>query len=850
MNSQKIKEISKFYLSPLKEKIENKKKRLTSAYIKTIENKKVVSNTFLLEAYHGVSLTGNVYALFTQLLKEETLKNAQFYWATVNLNDPMIQKIKNEYPEYSNIHFVEYESKKYFTLLATCHYLLNDTSFMPYFIKREEQVYVNTWHGTPLKTLGLDIKACGLSDHKNIQRNFLHTDYLLMPNKFTADRLVKSHDLDGILNSKVFLTGNSRVDLTLNKKREEVIKLLNLPIDKKLVLYAPTWKKNLAETTEKDILNLLNEVKEIQKVLGNEYKVLLKTHYFIYDYFVEHNYEKEVVPNWVDTNELLTCIDRLITDYSSIFFDFLPTKKPVYFYIPDKEFYDETRGFYLSLDELPGSLCTTFEELRQALIINDSEYENINRINYLNYLETFCSYDDGQSRKRAVDIFINSNPAREKSISYLSNKKKLVFYCGGFFNNGITMSAINLSKMINYDKYDVVFMDTDKMQSEKVNNIKKVDPRVHFIYKFGAVNRSYLNTIRQNMLYRQGMDSKYINKEKLKRHLNHEFNRVTGKLPVDVAIDFGGYNKMFTALLAMADVPKKVVYLHNVMMEEYNKVIGDKFKHKWNLKVIFSLYRYFDKVISVSESANEQNQKDLARYVPEYKEKMDYVNNTIDGKLILKAAHVDDKLNKGKNIYSTWDSDGRTVFYEDNEKDTGILTLKGFIAPSKENINFVNVARLSPEKNHLSLIEAFSKLVNENNKCHLYILGNGPLKAEIKNKIIETRMQKHIHLLGHMENPAMFVNLCDCFILTSHYEGQGLVLLEAMIIGKPVIGTDVPGIHSVLDNSKGLLVSNSVEGIHQGMQKFINGELTAVNFDYQAYNQEALADFYRKVCWD
>src|SRR5699024_144469 len=103
------------------------------------------------------------------------------------------------------------------------------------------------------------------------------------------DRLIKGHDLDGILNSKVYVTGNPRVDLTLSTKKEEIIELLDLPKDKRLVLYAPTWKKDLKDTTEEDMLGLLNEVEQIQQSLGSEYKVLLKAHYFIYDYFVEHH---------------------------------------------------------------------------------------------------------------------------------------------------------------------------------------------------------------------------------------------------------------------------------------------------------------------------------------------------------------------------------------------------------------------------------------------------------------------------------------------------------------------------------------------------------------------------------
>ncbi|MFL2095852.1 CDP-glycerol glycerophosphotransferase family protein [Marinilactibacillus psychrotolerans] len=848
MDLRKFKEITKFYIGPLKEQLQNKNLRMKSHYVNTLENKPVKKNTVLLEAYHGVSITGNVYALFNELIKDEKFTSYSFYWATTDLKNPMIKKIKDEYPNQTNIHFIQYESKKYLELLATCEYLINDTSFMPYFIKRDQQVYINTWHGTPLKTLGLDIKNANLSDHKNIQRNFMHTDYMIMPNRFTADRLIKGHDLDGILNSKVYITGNPRVDLTLSTKKDKIFEMLNLPTDKKLVLYAPTWKKSLKDTTEEDILKLLDELKKIQNALGSEYKVLLKTHYFIYDYFVEHHYDDKIIPNWVDTNELLSCIDKLITDYSSIFFDFLPTKRPIHFYIPDKVAYENTRGFYLDLETLPGELCTTIESLCGSLKKDDVTYNEEFSRYYNDYLARFCKNDDQQSARRVIDIVFHNNPKREKTISYLSDKKKLLFYCGGFYNNGITNSAINLSKHIDYDKYEVIFMDTDKMKEEKANNIKRVDSRVHFIYKFSAVNRGYSNTVRQNLLYRQGADSKYLNKEKLKKHLNNEFKRVTGKLPVDILIDFGGYNKMFTALFAMSDVPRKVVYLHNVMMEEYNKKIRNKYKHKWNLKVSFSLYKYYDKIISVSKSADDQNKIDLGHLIPNYEEKMDYVNNSIDGDAIIKSAHVNNSFNNGKTIISSSDGNERIVFFEDTNESTGVLTLKGFLPPKENKINFVNAARLSPEKNHISLIEAFAKLADQNENCELYILGHGPIRNEIEQKISELDMQDKIHLLGHVSNPAMFINLCDCFILSSNYEGQGLVLLEAMIINKPVIGTDVPGIHSVLTGTEGLLVNNSIDDISQGMTDFINGKIKPANFDYKAYNEEAMNDFYLKVC--
>lgn len=80
---------------------------------------------------------------------------------------------------------------------------------------------MNTWHGTPIKTLGKDMKG-EIGQHKNIQRNFMHCDYILNPNKFTADTIVNSHDLEGLYNGYVVDEGYPRIDLTLQVNPEEV----------------------------------------------------------------------------------------------------------------------------------------------------------------------------------------------------------------------------------------------------------------------------------------------------------------------------------------------------------------------------------------------------------------------------------------------------------------------------------------------------------------------------------------------------------------------------------------------------------------------------------------------------
>ena len=96
--------------------------------------------------------------------------------------------------------------------------MINDNTFYPFFSKRKGQKYYNFWHGTPLKTLGKDIKEEYL-DFGNITRNFMMTDSIYLPNEYSIQKLLKSTDLDGVLKSKVFVAPSPRNSLLFDNKR-------------------------------------------------------------------------------------------------------------------------------------------------------------------------------------------------------------------------------------------------------------------------------------------------------------------------------------------------------------------------------------------------------------------------------------------------------------------------------------------------------------------------------------------------------------------------------------------------------------------------------------------------------
>ena len=385
---RKIVSAIKFTVKPFVTYLKDPNFRLRSKYTRYYKNLKIKDNFILYESYHGKNMTCNPYAIFKRLYSDPEFKDYIHIWA-LNKKNNKDNWYFNKYKKDPRVRFVELHSREYLKALTTCKYLINNVTFPPYFQKKEGQVYINTWHGTPLKTLGKDMGG-PIGQHANIQRNLLQSDIIVNPNHYTSDIILNSHDLWGIYKGKVAVIGYPRVDSIFQKLPEEIRSMLGLNGGSKVILYAPTWRGNVG--------NVRNSTKELEQIiwelnmkLPKDYKLLIKVHSLVYKYVKEHSeLSKICIPDWVDTNELLGEIDILITDYSSIFVDFLATKKPVLFLLYDKEEYEAERGLYFSLDELPGPVLYSVDEVISCLNnLNEvkEKYENLykNALNKFNY---------------------------------------------------------------------------------------------------------------------------------------------------------------------------------------------------------------------------------------------------------------------------------------------------------------------------------------------------------------------------------------------------------------------------------------------------------------------------------
>jgi CDP-glycerol glycerophosphotransferase len=281
-------------------------------------------------------------------------------------------------------------------------YIVSNNTLPGYFRKKPEQTYVQTWHGTPLKRVGFDIEypsfAGGEAYIRRLGSEVAKWDFLVSPNRFSTDVLRKAFGYRG----EVLETGYPRTDLLLSDDRERVRRLtraeLGVAEGVTAVLYAPTWRDDASFSTALDLSALCD-------LLGNGHVVMLRAHALVASTVRLPDHPRLVdVSGRDDIGELLLAADVLVTDYSSVMFDFACTRKPMVFFTYDMEHYrDELRGFYFDFTaEAPGPLVTTTGDLADALLEIDAVQAR-HASAYTRFCDRFCHLDDGHASARVVD---------------------------------------------------------------------------------------------------------------------------------------------------------------------------------------------------------------------------------------------------------------------------------------------------------------------------------------------------------------------------------------------------------------------------------------------------------------
>lgn len=827
MNFKIMKRRLGFIVEPALSPIKNKAKKMLLTYARA-SKKPIKKKTILFEAYLGKSMTGNSYALFQEIYQDTRFKDFTFIWSLDSFDS-----IQVKYKSAKNVKFIKRESTAYPEALARSEYLVTDTTFPHYFNKRTDgQTYIMAWHGTPYKTIGKDIQHTPVGAHKNVMKNMLHTDYFISPSEFTTTTILNSQDAYDLFSGVVIETGMPRTDMMFGTDITKIKAQLNLPLDKKIVLYAPTWNDFIKNATVTGG-QLATDVINLQKQLGSDYLVCLKAHYLEYNAIKEMTTAVTLIDNSIDTNELLSIADHLITDYSSIFFDYLPLQKPIHFYFKNYEEFENGRGFYLEQNELPGTKSHTIEELAAA-ILSES---NSKPLHYEQEIKRFSPYDDGNVSKRIIDkAFFNIDLTVGSTYKTVTKKEKLLFYSGLFKNNGISESFIRMSNQLDYDKYHVtVVVPTNlKKNPGALYLLERLHPEITLLFPVGnRINATIQDQYGYKFFLNRGYNG-ITKKFNIPKIFNNEFHRLVGNVHYNKAIDFSGYSAYYGAVLGFSDADHKAVFMHSDMEKDKERVVKKKRPNRLNLQAMFSIYPYFDKLVSVSETSYQANLKKLGGKL-RVTDKMTYVVNYLDA----------ERISELEDQFSDFTIDGHTLLTDTvmDEDPQGVVIVKGIPEPRTTHTNYVTLGRLSPEKNQALLIKAFSKVVEEKPNSTLYIIGDGPQKNSLVNLVNSLQLADHVIFVGHMSNPFFLLKKCDIFVLTSSYEGQALVILEALAVGLKVISTDIPGPDNILKEGYGELVEATDIGLAKKMITVSDSSTTYKKFDAHAYDKKALMMF-------
>lgn len=366
----------------------------------------VNNNLIVFESNMGRNYSGNPKHIYEEMIRQGLDKKLHCVWILEDLNTSIPGKHKK----------VKRSRMMYYYFLARAKIWVFDTRDPKYVVKRDQGYYIQTWHGTPLKKLGMDMNDVFMAGCENIdayKNNFYKDtqkwDVLLSQNDFSTEIFKRAFAFSGEYSPSrtIWTYGYPRNDILTNNNQEEHIsklkKDLGIPQDKKVLLYAPTWRDDQYHAKSKYKFAKAMDFDLLKEKLADDYIIIVKYHYLVMENIDWSDYGGFVYTFGADQDiaDLYLVSDMLITDYSSVMFDYCILDRPMFFFMYDLESYrDELRGFYFDvLEEIPGPISKTTEALIEDIVDYDQGvYEN----KYTDFKEKFVSYDDGKAAQRVI----------------------------------------------------------------------------------------------------------------------------------------------------------------------------------------------------------------------------------------------------------------------------------------------------------------------------------------------------------------------------------------------------------------------------------------------------------------
>ncbi|SHO52354.1 CDP-glycerol glycerophosphotransferase family protein [Anaerocolumna xylanovorans] len=769
-----------------------------SYYYYNIElNKKLI----LVESKSGGDLAGNMFHILLELSKPEY----EDYNVYLSVLESKFVSIQNQLDKYSikNVKMIRTNSYNYYKYLAMAKYLFTDTAFNRSYVKKEGQIITNTWHGTPLKKMGRDVddRAYAIG---NVQRNLLFADYLIYPNDYMKEKMIDAYMLKNLYDGTILNEGYPRNSVFFHKEIGEDIKRELGLEDKQVFIYMPTWRGTLVKKNTEHLLAVTEyQLRPLDKELKDNQVLYVKLHPFVSKDVDYSKYEHiKPYPDQYDTYEFMNMCDCLITDYSSVFYDFANTRKKIILFAYDETEYLRERGLYVPLNSLPFPVVKS---------VKDLVYELNSPKNYddTQFLNECCTYDSpGAAGRICKHVIKGEKECREEKLPK-NGKDIVIIFDSALAKNGLTTSLLNLFNNIDLKKRNYIVTFNEQALRKAPLRVAQIPEEVDIYPMSSGESFTLLEAIAYILYFKLNKENGFTEKY-LERLYKREWKKQFGVVHFDYAIQFAGYEKKVINLFQRFEGHKSI-YVHSDMVAEM------KTRDNQHYLTLKNAYQKYDKVAVIT--------RDI---VPPTLE----ISGREDNIVVVSNCHAHKEVICKSKEPLAFDADTKCNITEQE--------LKEILATDKKK--FITIGRFSPEKGHMMLMKAFEKFSAKYRDVYLIIIGG---HGVLYNQTLEyaNNSEENIIIIKSIKNPMPVLKQCNFFILSSYYEGLGLTLLEADALGIPTMSTDIPGPQGFVRDHGGYLVEASEDGLEKGMIAFMKGVVKAMNVDYDKYNRKAVEQF-------
>lgn len=777
---------------------------LMSWYVAFYNKDRIEDSWILIDSKNGKDLGSNMLRI-----AEELTHNLDYQWYRVFLScgkgsQAEIARMAARY-RLGGVTFIRHSGFRYARVIALSKYLFTDTSFPMWYTKKNGQIITNTWHGTPLKAMGKDVGNRAY-DMGNVQKSHLTADYLIYPNKYMRDVMVSAYFLTDLYPGKILYSGYPRNSVFYDTERAWLLRI-HLGLDgKKLYGYMPTWRGVLKRINFKKNVNQAEYfLTDIDRELTDDEIFFVRLHPFINGTIDYSKYQHiRPFPESYDPYDIMNLCDCMVTDYSSIFFDYANTRRKLVLFVYDKELYMDERGTYLSIDSFPFPQVRKVDELIRELR-TPKEYDDTA------FVKSYCTYDGPGVPEKLCRHIIKGEKVFEEFTTEKNGRENVLIYSGNLGKSGLTTSLMNLFSNIDLEKRNYFVTFRSQSLQKAPERVGLLPPQVRFYPMPISRGESLGEGLAAYLYYYRNVQLQFLVK-KLDRYYKRLYRCNFGECKFNYAIHFTGYEKAVINLFGQSPA-KRFIFVHNDMIQEMAT------RHNQHEPTISRAYREFERVIPVTEDIYDATLK-----LSGNPDNIRIVNNCHDYRSVREKSKKELEFDADTSCTVTKEELGRIL-------DSGCRKI-------------VNIGRFSPEKGHSMLLKAFEKYFEGNPDSYLIIIGgHGAIYKQTLAQAETLKAGRHIVIIQSISNPMPILKKCDLFVLSSLYEGLGLVILEADTLRVPVISTDVPGPRGFMKQHGGYLVPASVKGLYDGMLAFDRGEVKAMDVDYQEHNHRAVRQF-------